>query len=81
MYGDNWPTPKVGEGSIALANALGIPASPRDGGAEVGISYLVFPKSRTKPWGSEETLEELRREAEKLFMAWGGIEQFTACLN
>ena len=81
MYGDHWPTPKVGEGSIALAKALGIPASARDGGIDAGVTFLVFPKSRTKPWHSDETDAELHQEAEKVFAAWGGIEQLTACLN
>ena len=81
VYGDHWPTTKVGEGSVALARALGIPANPRDGGAEAGITYLVFPGSRTKPWRSEESVEDLRGEAAKAFLAWGGVEQFMACVN
>jgi Fungal chitosanase of glycosyl hydrolase group 75 len=81
VYGDNWPTIKIGEGSVALAKALDIPANPRDGGVEEGITYLIFPKSRTKPWRSEETLDDIRIEAEKKFMVWGGIEQLMACVK
>jgi hypothetical protein len=32
----------VGEGSIALADALGIPSSPKKGGAKDGVTYRVF---------------------------------------
>ena len=81
VYGDTWPTSKIGEGSVALAKALGIPNNPRDGGVEEGITYLVFPNSRTKPWHSEETVDDLRLEAAKAFLAWGGVEQLMACVN
>jgi Fungal chitosanase of glycosyl hydrolase group 75 len=81
LYGDEWPTIKVGEGSVALAKELGIDADPREGGAEEGITYLIFPNSRKTPWRAEETVEDLRREAEKHFQAWGGIDQLAACVG
>jgi hypothetical protein len=36
------------EGSVALANELGIPAGPQSQGATKGIVYIVFPNSLTK---------------------------------
>jgi hypothetical protein len=82
MYGDNWPTPKIGEGSIALASDLGIDADPRVGGVEdPSVVYLVFPKSRITKWTSEETVATTRADAEKQFNAWGGINQLEACLR
>jgi hypothetical protein len=36
---------KYGEGSIALARALGIPSSPRNGGCADGVTFVVFPGS------------------------------------
>jgi hypothetical protein len=36
---------KAGEGSIALAKALGIPANPKKGGTDQGVTYVVFKNS------------------------------------
>ena len=35
--------PRIGEGSIALANALGIPSNPKKGGVDSGVTYEIFP--------------------------------------
>jgi hypothetical protein len=45
VFADVGPRHKLGEGSIALAQELGIPASPRTGGVRGGVEYLVFPGS------------------------------------
>jgi Fungal chitosanase of glycosyl hydrolase group 75 len=82
MYGDNWPILKIGEGSVALANELGINPDPRNGGVEdMSVVYLVFPKSRSNKWTAEETVATTRIEAGKRFTAWGGIGQLEACLR
>lgn len=47
IYGDVGPTGKIGEGSIRLAELLGIPASPTSGGVSSGVFYIVFPGSGT----------------------------------
>ena len=39
----------IGEGSIALASALGVPSSPRSGGCDTGILFILFPNTRTTP--------------------------------
>ena len=45
VVGDVGPRGKIGEGSIALAVALGIPSSPRSGGVSSGVSYAVWAGS------------------------------------
>lgn len=46
IVGDKGPTGVVGEGSMALAKALGIDPSPTHGGAASGVTYLILPGSR-----------------------------------
>jgi len=45
IYGDVGPTNKAGEGSMHLAQQLGINSSPTKGGTSSGVSYVVFPHS------------------------------------
>ena len=42
IVADVGPRKKVGEGSVALAQALGIPASPINGGCDGGVSVTIF---------------------------------------
>jgi hypothetical protein len=42
VYADVGPAGKIGEGSIALTNALGVPSSAKTGGTGSGIIYLVY---------------------------------------
>lgn len=69
IYGDAGPRDKLGEGSIALARALGIPSSPRGGGTGSGVIYVVFPRS-----GDETALsnDEIARRGAALLKAAGG---------
>jgi len=46
---DIGPEDQIGEGSIALAKALGINADPRTGGCPGNILYCLFAGSRAKP--------------------------------
>jgi hypothetical protein len=71
------PDLPFGEGSIALAKALGIDSSPRHGGKDRGIAYLIYPGSgsaRPRP------LEEIVVRSKQLFEAWGGLNMLNACL-
>jgi Fungal chitosanase of glycosyl hydrolase group 75 len=82
MYGDEWPTLKVGEASVAVAKELGINADARVGGVESStIVYLIFPNTRTTPWTAAEPIEQIRAEAQKHFEAWGGLAQLQACVQ
>ena len=71
------PELPVGEGSIVLARALGINSSPRDGGKDSGVAYLIFPGSGN---GKPRPVREIIANSNRLFEAWGGIEELNACL-
>lgn len=65
IVADIGPRGKLGEGSIALARALGIPDSPRHGGVGAGVRVTVWPASATRvPW--PRSMEGITAEAVKL---------------
>lgn len=66
----------LGEGSVALADNLGIWSNAREGGRRGGILYLVFPGSGNR---QPRAVEEIQRETEKLLQDWGGIAKLTSC--
>jgi hypothetical protein len=68
--------PSVGEGSIALAENLGIRADARRGGARGGILYLVFPGSGN---GEPRPADEIAHEAARLIESLGGPERIAVC--
>jgi Fungal chitosanase of glycosyl hydrolase group 75 len=71
IFADTGPANKIGEGSIALAKELGISnTSPKDGGVDDGIAYIVFPGSKI---GWPITVDEIHQKASKLFRDWGGM--------
>jgi hypothetical protein len=76
IFGDVGPSDRIGEGSVALAENLGIRSDARNGGARRGILFLVFPGSGN---GRPRPVEEINSEAEKLLQAWGGASQLAAC--
>jgi hypothetical protein len=42
VIGDEGPSGIIGEASVAMANALGIPSNPKSGGVDSGVTYIVF---------------------------------------
>ena len=76
VYADAGPPGKLGEGSIALAAALGIPSNPKNGGTAHGIIYIVFPGSR-QDWPLTQV--EIDQHAAALFAKWGGLEKAKEC--
>jgi hypothetical protein len=69
---------KLGEGSIALADNLGIWSDARDGGRWAGVLYLVFPGSGDhRPM----SLEEINERTAAIFNDWGGIEHVRSCTD
>jgi hypothetical protein len=66
----------MGEGSVALANNLGIWSDARQGGRRGGILYLVFPGSGNR---QPRTVEEIQGQTEKLVNEWGGMAKLTSC--
>ena len=65
-----------GEGSIALANNLGIWSDARRGGRRGGVLYLVFPGTGN---GQPRTVDEINEVAGKALDGWGGIERLNSC--
>jgi hypothetical protein len=50
VFADTGPTTLIGEGSVALANALGYPSSPANGGADGNtVTYIAFTGAGTVP--------------------------------
>jgi hypothetical protein len=80
IFADVGPHGKIGEGSVALARALGINDDPRHGGIGSSIAYLVFPKSGLGP-GKLRSAKELRKSASRAFRRWGGARRLRACSN
>ena len=76
VYADVGPANKIGEASIALAAALGIPSNPKTGGVGHGIAYVVFPgTARTWPLSQPE----IDQYGAQLFSKWGGLDKAKAC--
>jgi len=71
VYADIGPKDQIGEGSMALAGALGINNNPRNGGTGHGIVTVVFPGS-AKGW--PQTAHQIEAAGAALFDAWGGME-------
>ncbi len=77
IYADSGPAGNIGEGSIALAEALGVPSSPKNGGTGHGIVFVVFPGSR-KGWPM--STDEIKATGEEIFAQWGGMDRLKAAL-
>jgi glycosyl hydrolase group 75 (putative chitosanase) len=76
IFGDEGPSDRIGEGSMALAENLGIRSDARNGGARRGILYLLFPASGN---GRPRALEEIHSEGQKLLQDWEGSIPFEGC--
>ena len=69
----------LGEGSIALADALGIRSDAREGGESDGVLYLFFPGSGDL---QPRTITEIQNEGEKLFSGLGSeMKSLSACVE
>ncbi|MFF8916209.1 glycoside hydrolase family 75 protein [Streptomyces sp. NPDC015032] len=49
VVGDTGPNKIIGEASYATAKALGIDPDPKTGGAESGVTYILFKNSKVSP--------------------------------
>ena len=78
IYADIGPCNKIGEGSIRLADNLGIDSDPKWGGVSDGVAYLVFPDSGNDKSNPSEDIES---QAMEQFEHWGGIERLRGCLQ
>lgn len=67
----------LAEGSIELANKLGVPSSPRGGGtSSSNFVYVLFPGSGT---GKPLSVDEINERADARVAAWGGAAKLKAC--
>jgi hypothetical protein len=72
------PELPMGEGSIALASALGIDSNPRNGGIEKDVGYVIYPRSgNSKP----RAVDEIVSASQAYFQSWGGLLMLRSCLN
>jgi hypothetical protein len=71
------PDLPFGEGSIALAKALDIDSSPRDGGEDRSVAYVIYADSGN---GRPRPLAEIILRSKQLFDAWGGFSKLNECL-
>jgi len=68
---------RLGEGSVALADALGIWSDARRGGESDGILYLLFPGSGNL---QPRINADIQKEGERLLhYHWGGREKSFSC--
>jgi hypothetical protein len=71
IVADIGPDTKIGEGSIALARALGIPHSPRTGGVgSATIAYVIFPASGN---GRPRSVKDIKTLGAEALAEWGGL--------
>ena len=79
IFADVGPRDSIGEGSIALADALGVKSNPRRGGVDQhSVIYVVFPGSKFKPaW--PVSVDQISRRARESFLGWGGVAQLRTC--
>lgn len=78
IFADVGPKEKIGEGSIKLAQELGLNGNPRKGGTDKSeIIYLVFPGSgSTRPL----TRKELNEKAKKISDKYSQLTQIKNCI-
>jgi hypothetical protein len=72
------PDLPMGEGSIALANALAINSNPRNGGVEKGVAFVIYPGSGN---GRPAALDKIVSVSQDYFQRWGGLPAVRNCLN
>ena len=77
IVGDVGPDDSPGIGSVALAKDIDIVSSPKIGGVDDGILYIIFSQSG-EGWCKVKTREQVINDAQWLFKQWGGIEKVHA---
>ena len=76
IFADVGPRDLIGEGSIALAENIGVRSSPRRGGTSGGILYVIFAGSGNH---QPRPLDEINSEGARLLHDLGGLERLRAC--
>ncbi len=75
VVADIGPKNHQGEGSIKLAQELGINSNARKGGTSSGVSYVVFPGSK-QSWPM--TNEQIQAAGARAYAAYGGDAQLAS---
>ena len=78
IFADVGPKKNLGEGSVALAAALGVKKNPKTGGPVADLIYVVFPGSGN---GKPRSLVEINTNGAEKFAEFGGSEQVNACFG
>jgi hypothetical protein len=68
VVGDTGPTNIIGEASYATAKALGIDPDPATGGADSGVTYILFKNSTVSPIESHSAAVSLGDQLAKTFL-------------
>ncbi|MFD4604014.1 glycoside hydrolase family 75 protein [Streptomyces sp. NPDC058464] len=69
VVGDTGPTNIIGEASYATAKALGIDPDPATGGADSGVTYILFKNSKVSPIESHSAAVTLGDQLAKQFLS------------
>ncbi|MFI6685760.1 glycoside hydrolase family 75 protein [Streptomyces sp. NPDC050485] len=69
VVGDTGPSGTVGEASYATAKALGMDPDPKMGGADSGVTYILFKNSQVKPIESHSAAVRLGAGLAQRFLA------------
>jgi hypothetical protein len=78
IYADIGPGGKIGEGSMRMADALGLDSNPKTGGTQNKIiAYLLFPGSIGK-WLQPALWFDV---ADTMMRAWGGLDELEKILT
>lgn len=78
IFADVGPRRSIGEGSMALADALGLPSNPRRGGKAGGLAYLIWPGSGE---GVPLTPTKIAARGAAELRDWGGEARLERCLS
>ncbi|MGW2858386.1 glycoside hydrolase family 75 protein [Streptomyces sp. NPDC001205] len=69
VVGDTGPSAVIGEASYATAKSLGMDPDPRTGGAESGVTYILFKNSQVEPIESHSAAAALGAGLAQRFLA------------
>lgn len=58
IFADTGPSDKIGEGSVCLAEQLGVSANPKKGGTNTDILYILFKNSGKKKVLTKDEIDE-----------------------
>jgi hypothetical protein len=72
VFADIGPRGKIGEGSIALAEAVGISSDPKGEGTKSKFVYILFSNSSM---GWPLTVDFINTHSKGLFEQWGGMKR------